>query len=137
MLLGVLSTISTDASTPFRKCQGLEMRVLFVGKRYYTGRDALLDRFGRIHELPKQWHLAGVEAVLRLMDYRSLSPCSNEEDGFRSESMPMLDPRSIIRLRTMGLAFKPDFVVASGDCFTGLLGLNVAQACQSRFAFDV
>lgn len=113
------------------------MRVLFIGKRYYTGRDALLDRFGRIHELPWHWHSSGTDASLYLLDYRSFARCSVESRGYRSESLPMLNPRSVAHLRALGLAFKPDFVVASGDCFVGLVGLNVARACQSRFVFDV
>jgi hypothetical protein len=36
-----------------------DLRILFLGKRYYTRRDALCERFGRIYQLPLQWHRAG------------------------------------------------------------------------------
>ena len=40
------------------------MSVLFIGKRYYTNRDALAERYGRIYQLPWNWANAGVHTHL-------------------------------------------------------------------------
>ena len=48
------------------------MRILFLGKRHYTNKDALAERFGRIYQLPRYWAAAGHDVRLRLLEYRSL-----------------------------------------------------------------
>lgn len=113
------------------------MRILFLGKRHYTGKDALLEPFGRISELPTQWRLAGHDVDLRLFDYRSTRTHRVRQQGLGVESVPALDPRSPWRMRTRAVAMRPDVVVASGDCFIGLLGWWAARACGARFVFDV
>ena len=30
-------------------------RILFLGKRFFTNKDALLERFGRVYQLPSIW----------------------------------------------------------------------------------
>ena len=42
------------------------MRVLFIGKRFYTNRDAYTERFGMIYQLPFWWAKAGHEVDLWL-----------------------------------------------------------------------
>lgn len=113
------------------------MRILFLGKRHYTGKDALLEPFGRIFELPAHWHRAGHEVALRLIDYRGMRAQSTSHDGFRVKSIPARSPRQILRSRANARADRPDVVVASGDCFIGLLGWWMARACGARFVFDV
>lgn len=113
------------------------MRILFLGKRHYTGKDALLDRFGRIHEIPLHWHATGSRVALHLLDYHGLVAQSDSRDGFAVNSTPIVDPRSFFRLRLLANEFKPDFVVASGDCFIGAVGWRIAQGCGARMIFDV
>jgi glycosyltransferase involved in cell wall biosynthesis len=113
------------------------MRILLLGKRHYTNKDALRERFGRIYQLPVNWHGAGQAVELALLDYRGMRGESSTTDGFPVWSLPARDPRSLFRLRSHVLRFRPDVIVASGDCFVGLVALWLAKRVRARFVFDV
>lgn len=113
------------------------MRILYVGKRRYTNKDALKERFGRVYRFPMHWAAAGHEVELALLDYRSMSPASACGDGFPVRSLPSADPRTLFHLRRDAARLRPDVVVASGDCFVGLAGLHTARHAGARFVFDV
>jgi glycosyltransferase involved in cell wall biosynthesis len=113
------------------------MRILWLGKRQYTNKDALAERFGRIYQLPLHWHEAGHSVELVLLDYRGRRIESTKADGFEASSFPARDLRSLFRLRSHFMRFQPDVVVASGDCFIGLAGRWLAKRVAARFVFDV
>jgi glycosyltransferase involved in cell wall biosynthesis len=113
------------------------MRILFIGKRYYTNKDALHERFGRIYQLPLHWHEAGHSVELTLLDYRGNRIESTTVDGFDVRSLPARDPLSLFRLRSHVLSFQPDAIVASSDCFIGLAALWLARGVAAKFVFDV
>ncbi|MBW8075188.1 MAG: glycosyltransferase [Metallibacterium scheffleri] len=116
-------------------------RVLFIGKRYYTNRDALLDRYGRIFELPSRWVGMGIAAQLWLVDYHGRVAWHGEVEGLPLFSTPVFGTRFVRALLAQVLAVgkrrRPTHVVASGDCYIGLLGWLLARLCGARFAFDV
>lgn len=113
------------------------MRILFLAKRRYTNKDTLRERFGRVYKLPLHWHRSGHSVELALLDYRGFLTEKSTSDGFQATSLPMRDPRSALRLRSDAKRFRPDVIVASGDCFMGLAGLHLARVAASRFIFDV
>jgi glycosyltransferase involved in cell wall biosynthesis len=113
------------------------MRIFFLGKRHYTNKDALAEKFGRIYQLPRFWAAAGNDVRLRLFDYRSLGKESAAADGMSVLSLPVANPGSLLELRNEVARFRPDILVASGDCFLGLIGLRLARATGAHFVFDV
>lgn len=117
------------------------MRILFVGKRFYTNRDAYEERFGRIYQLPYWWASGGHSVHLWLADYHSREGHVDNDGALTIETTPT----SRIRFFTKTIAAcfgtrpskRPDIVVASGDCYVGLLAYMVARFSRARFVFDV
>lgn len=113
------------------------MRILIVGKRHYTHKDALKERFGRIYRLPLAWSRTGCDVRLELVDYRSASPLNGEGAEFAAVSRGALHPLSWRGIAQRGRAFRPEVVVASGDCFVGLAAYRLARHLGARFVFDI
>ena len=111
------------------------MRILFIGKRHYTNKDAFNERFGRIYQLPRRWHATGHKVALALLDYHGYRMAEAGLDGFPVHSLPILyAPYHIHRI---ALHLRPELVVASGDCLVGLIGMRLAKRHHARFVFDV
>jgi len=117
------------------------MRVLFIGKRFYTNRDAYTERFGRIYRLPFWWAKAGHEVDLWLIDYHGRDVGVTQDGALKVETTPVLRWRFF--KRWISACFnrrsvrRPDIIVASGDCYIGLLGYMVARLRRAKFVFDV
>jgi glycosyltransferase involved in cell wall biosynthesis len=117
------------------------MRVLFVGKRFYTNRDAYKEHFGRIYQLPYWWARAGHEVDLWLIDYHGRDVEVTKDRALTVETTPVLRWRFFVkwisvcssRLRVR----RPDIVVASGDCYIGLVAYVAAFFSGAKFVFDV
>lgn len=115
------------------------MSVLFIGKRFYTNRDALREKYGRIYQLPRYWAQSGIQTQLWLVDYHGHETIRVGDDSLNVISTP---------IRSAAL-FKHWFfggyeggerigtVVASGDCYIGWMGLWIARRLGARFVFDV
>lgn len=124
-----------------QQLSGDALNVLFIGKRFYTNRDALLDRFGRIYQLPMHWARKGANVNLWLVDYHG----SEFSEAIDDHAMQVVATpvRRIAFARQLVRAFRtrtgdcPDIVVASGDCYVGLLGYLLARRHGARFVFDV
>lgn len=110
--------------------------ILFIGKRRYTGKDAWRERFGRIYQLPAAWARAGEDVRLWLVDYHSREPLDDLDDGLAMRSTPVRG-LSVMRAFAAHLRWRPRAVVASGDCYIGLLGWLVARLSGARFVFDI
>lgn len=111
------------------------MRILFLAKRRYTNKDALREKFGRVYQLPLAWTNVGHAVGLALLDYRALRQENSSADGFEVRSLPLLG--SILRLTALSKEWRPDVIIASGDCFVGIAGLHLAKAMKVPFVFDV
>lgn len=107
------------------------MRILFIAKRRYTSKDTLRERFGRCYQLPWHWARMGASVRLVLLDYRGGDKEHVRDESLEIESWPVI--RALTALRVPAA----DVVVASGDCFIGLLGLHAARRLGARFVFDV
>ena len=115
-------------------------RVLFIGKRYYTNRDALLERYGRIFELPSRWAGMHIAAQLWLIDYHGRESRTDHDGSLPVLSTPVPGAgflRALLAQLVATRSRRPTHVVASGDCYIGLLGWLLARMLGARFAFDV
>lgn len=115
------------------------MNILFIGKRFYTNRDALNEKYGRIHQLPWHWAKSGHPTSLWLVDYHTRDTVRTSEDALQITSTPVRNLRVFWHwlsgnYRRSGPV---DLVVASGDCYIGCMGLCIAHRMHSRFALDV
>lgn len=113
------------------------MRILFLAKRRYTNQDVLSERFGRVYHLPREWRALGHEARLELIDYRSLRSDARPDPGLPLRSHPFLSPLTAVRLLALARRWRPDAVVAGGDCVLGLIGRRLARAAGAPLAWDV
>lgn len=110
--------------------------IVFIGKRFYTNRDALLERFGRIFHLPHEWAKAGQSVILWLIDYHSRTPIHCTVDSLKINSTPILS-MAAIRAMLATLTTRPAAIIASGDCYIGLLGWVLSRLTGALFVFDV
>lgn len=116
------------------------MSLLLVGKRYYTNRDALAERYGRIYQLPWHWANAGVDTRLWLIDYHGREHARLADGALDVQSTPIFSLTALRRGMaelTKSRAAAPRTIVASGDCYIGLLAYRIAQRVRAKFVFDV
>ncbi|SFM20577.1 glycosyltransferase family 4 protein [Halopseudomonas yangmingensis] len=57
------------------------MNIIFVCKRYYTGKDVIRHRFGRLYEIPTQLARLGHDILVLCLDYRN----KNHQEGFTEQ----------------------------------------------------
>lgn len=114
------------------------MNILFIGKRFYTNRDALTEKYGRIYQLPYHWAKAGVDTKLWLIDYHSNNFIAQQDDSLAIVSTPVKNGSVIKQYwQESRSKKKPDIIIASGDCYIGLLGYRLAKKLNAKFVFDV
>lgn len=101
------------------------MRIAFLCKRHYTGKDVLLDHYGRLYELPHHLARMGHEVGAWCLDYRghqdeiqqqeggtgSLVWASFSIGGVRATRFPTY-PYQLYRQLS---EFKPDIVIGASD----------------------
>lgn len=63
------------------------MKIVFICKRYYTGKDVIRHRFGRLHEFPVQLAQLGHQVTVICLDYRNDDPQKNTTEAFGSGSV--------------------------------------------------
>ena len=115
------------------------MNVLFIGKRFYTNRDALLERYGRIYQLPYYWQQSGANTQLWLIDYHGKDTAQSTQDGLSVVSTPIRKWslfRQLLRI-AFRREFSPRIIVASGDCYIGLMAWLLAKWLRVKFVFDI
>ena len=110
--------------------------MLFLGKRFYTNKDALVERFGRIYQLPSLWGGQGARVLLWLVDYHTSVKVEEEIGLRRIISTPLLS-LSVVKALTAVFRLRPNVVVASGDSYIGLAGWLLARLSGSIFVFDI
>lgn len=113
-----------------------EGKVLFLGKRFYTNKDAWKERFGRMYQLPFEWSRGGEEVVLWLLDYHTREVIAGNAASLRVVSTPMLG-LAVLKMLMRMLKQRPGAVVASGDAYIGFLGWVVARLTGARFVLDI
>jgi glycosyltransferase involved in cell wall biosynthesis len=117
------------------------MRVHFICKRYYTNKDLLKDRFGRLYQLPLELAHREENVDVAAIDYRNTTIEELRESGLAFRSIPASSFLNILALPFIlyrnALAAKPDIIIASGDSHIGFLAFLIARILQIPFVFDV
>ncbi|WP_111859195.1 glycosyltransferase [Acinetobacter sp. CFCC 10889] len=111
------------------------MEILFIGKRFYTNRDAYHEKFGRIYQLPYQWSQLH-NTHLWLIDYHSKEKVKTSNNHLKITSTPIFSFNFLIFILKI-IFSRPKIIVASGDCYIGLLGYILAKVTFRKFVFDV
>lgn len=114
------------------------MRLLFIGKRFNTNRDALKEKFGRNYQFPL--HLAKQHDVnLWLVDYHSTSTIYSTDGPLNIISTPVKNLALFKHyiFKKYKTTQPIDIVIASGDCYIGLMAQRIAKKLQAKFIFDV
>lgn len=111
------------------------MSILFIGKRFYTNRDAYIEKYGRIYKLPYYWS-KDKDTLLWLIDYHSKDKVIDQDEKLKVKSTPIF---SLFFIFSVLQTFfqRPKTIIASGDCYIGLLGFFLAKLTFSKFIFDV
>ncbi|MDD2468477.1 MAG: glycosyltransferase, partial [Desulfobulbus sp.] len=116
------------------------MRIYLICKRYYTNKDLIKDRFGRLYHLPEQLVKNGAEVWVDAIDYRNKGCDALTAEGVHFRTTPASLPNILALPYTLYrhcLAAKPDIILASGDSHIGFMALLVAKKLRVPFAFDV
>jgi glycosyltransferase involved in cell wall biosynthesis len=124
------------------------MRIAYLCKRRYMGKDVILDRYARLYEIPRQLASLGHQVEAFCLAYSADVPALDETHEaapgglrWRSRSwgrsvLPALItyPHRILRALR---AFKPDLVIAASDIPHVALGAWLARRLQRPFVADL
>ena len=119
------------------------MRIAYLCKRHYMGKDVILDRYARLYEIPRQLALLGHDVEAFCMSYRhddAGGPWPHEAAPGRlawiaksPRSLPTYPWTLLARLRR----FKPDVVIAASDIPHVALGAWLAKRLRRPFVADL
>lgn len=116
------------------------MRIFFICKRYYTNKDLLRDRFGRLYHLPVELSRLGADILVTAIDYRNSLIEEINAEGVLFRTAPATPAKLIglpFHLYRSARAARPDIIIASGDSHIGYIAMLIAQRLRARFVFDV
>lgn len=123
------------------------MRVLFLTKQQYMGKDLLRDRFGRFYEFPKSLALAGHHVRGVCLKYRSTGdnlPVARQcLDGVEWHSFqlgwnwPAGFFKHYRRLMTIAADFAADILVGASDAMHVIMGGSLAAKFRVPLVVDL
>ncbi len=113
------------------------MRILFISKRRYMGKDLIDDRFGRFYELPEELAALGHGVTGLCIDYYKSAPKGKRTletpsgVSWRMAGLWPLPPYEalshIYQLCKLINDFKPDVIIGSSDAYHVILAVWVAR----------
>lgn len=116
------------------------MKFAWLSKRYYTHKDLITDKFGRLYHIPEQLGRLGHSGLVIAGDYRNSVPEQIATTNVNFLSLPLSPCRllpfivqSFFRFKD----FKPDIIIAGADSYLGFIGLILARLLKIPFVFDV
>jgi glycosyltransferase involved in cell wall biosynthesis len=116
------------------------LKILFLCKRYYTNKDLIKDRFGRLYHLPVQLATIDHEVIVFAIDYRNAVEVGIKQKAVSFTTFsatPYNLPKLPFRLWRAVSQLKPEVIIASGDSHIGYLAMILSKYLKSRFIFDV
>lgn len=116
------------------------MKIVFFCKRYYTNKDLISDRFGRLFYIPKYLAEFGAEVLVVCLSYRDNQFSEQNIDGVKFISIGIKGFNALgfwWQAAALIREFSPDILIASGDSHLGFMGLKFANKFNARFVFDV
>ena len=113
------------------------MNILWLGKRFYTNKDTLSEHFGRMYQLPQQWQQAGQQVRLWLVDYHTRESIRGNDGGMVVATTPLFSLEFMRQVFYTLITKRAHYIIASGDCYLGLLGWILARLSGAIFVFDV
>lgn len=123
------------------------MRIVFLCKRHYTGKDVITDRFGRLYEIPHQLALLGHEVKAWCLDYHGNQDEQLQHDlefGYLAWSSSALKgmrllrlPACLFKLKHDIQIFKPDIVIGASDIPHVFLAAYVAKQLNIPCVIDL
>lgn len=123
------------------------MRIAFLCKRRYMGKDVILDRYARLYEIPYQLARCGHDVLGLCLSYHAdadgewVHEAGPGNLGWRSRTLsralfPSLVDYPLATLKELR-DFKPDVVVAGSDIPHVVLGSWLARRLRVPFAADL
>ena len=115
------------------------MKVLVLSKRYYTGKDLINDRYGRLYELPALLAEDGIQVKGLCLSYRRGGP-ANQDKIWRSIDPALFFPLNLLRYFVVLIStlytWKPDVLWACSDSFHGIWGLWIGRLFGCKVVID-
>lgn len=123
------------------------MRILFLTKQQYMGKDLLRDRFGRFYEFPKTLAAQGHQVCgvcLKYWDDKESSPVREQWiDGVQWRSFrlgwnwPIGFLQHYRRLNDCAMEFEPDAIVGASDAAHVILAMSLSAKLGTPFMLDL
>jgi len=116
------------------------MKFFLLCKRYYTNKDLIADRFGRLFHLPVQLSKNGHQGIVVAADYRNKKSEKLEISNLTFYSVPfnfIFPALFLFKIYRLFKQYQPDIIIASGDSHFGAIGLFLAKIAKIPFVFDV
>lgn len=123
-----------------RRLKRIELKILFLVKRFYTNKDLIEDSFGRLFYFPAILTELGHECVVFALDFKNGTATNVRKENVEFNTIPL---KSFWRLPLMLEYYrqlvktKADVVFTSGDSYIGYLGLQLSRRMSSSTVFDL
>lgn len=117
-----------------------KLKIVFLVKRFYTNKDLIEDRFGRLFYFPSILAEIGHECVVYALDFKNKTAVDVRKDNVQFFTIPV---KSFWRLSLMRrllrklVVTKADVVFSSGDSYLGYLGLLLSTRLSAKAVFDI
>lgn len=120
------------------------MTIVFVCKRYYTGKDVIGHRFGRLYEFPAQLAASGHQVTVLCLDYRNYASHEyvTEQIGAGSVRWIIICVRNLFGLKVGAVyraikAAQPEVIIGSSDIPCLWLTRFLARIFGIAYAVDL
>lgn len=120
------------------------MKILFLTKRIYTGKDLLADRYGRMYELPVALRGAGYDLQVACLSYHPVPDPARDPGGgvtwrywyTGSLRLPGII-RHATRLARIVREYRPDVIVGASDAIHVILAYRLARRFHLPLIIDL